>query len=282
MTKKDITYQDKLNELKLDLSHPNNRGIVFVLLEGETDIRLFRKLFNLMNCRVERIPGGNKKVEQCVEELLDKHQLVIGIRDADFINLSDINYSKEHMFLTDFHDIEMTIISDEVSISDILCDYTTFPIEKHKNISENIIKSIEQVSLMKWLNERENLEISFEKTGYLDLISFDNASVDFDQYFNRLLSRSPNAKIKDVLVIIDKFQNLLLENPSPLQLCNGHDYIAALSQFLRTHGNTSNISSDLLEGILRIKYAKESFSKTDLHNSIHAWSESKKCLKFCC
>jgi len=34
MRKQDITYQDKLNELKLDLSHPNNSGIAFVLVEG--------------------------------------------------------------------------------------------------------------------------------------------------------------------------------------------------------------------------------------------------------
>ena len=44
MNKADITYQDKLNELRLDISHPNSSGINFVFVEGDTDIRLFRKL----------------------------------------------------------------------------------------------------------------------------------------------------------------------------------------------------------------------------------------------
>ena len=63
MKKADISYQEKLNELRLDISHPNSNGISFILLEGDTHIRLFRKLFNLNNCKVENIPGGNKKLE---------------------------------------------------------------------------------------------------------------------------------------------------------------------------------------------------------------------------
>ena len=70
MKQQDITYEYKLNELRLDIRHPNSRGHTFVLVEGESDIRLFRKFFDLENCKVENIPGGNLKVEDCVEELL--------------------------------------------------------------------------------------------------------------------------------------------------------------------------------------------------------------------
>src|SRR5580693_6880159 len=113
MRKQDITYQDKLNELKLDISHPNSIGKVFVLLEGESDVRLFRKLFNLENCKVENIPGGNPKLEECVQTLIANYALVIGIRDADFIHLNNIPYQKANIFLTDFHDIEMVMISTD-------------------------------------------------------------------------------------------------------------------------------------------------------------------------
>ena len=77
MKREDITYQDKLNELRLDISHPNNRGLAFVFVEGETDIRLFRKFFNLDNCKVENIPGGKLKLEECVKELLKVYSLII-------------------------------------------------------------------------------------------------------------------------------------------------------------------------------------------------------------
>ena len=54
MKKQDITYQDKFNELRLDMSHPNSKGQAFVLVEGDSDIRLFRKLFDTNHCKVER------------------------------------------------------------------------------------------------------------------------------------------------------------------------------------------------------------------------------------
>ena len=41
MKKQDITYEYKLTELRLAISHPNNKRMVFVLLEGKTDIKLF-------------------------------------------------------------------------------------------------------------------------------------------------------------------------------------------------------------------------------------------------
>jgi hypothetical protein len=40
MKKEDITYQDKIDELILDISHPNSKGLVFIFVEGESDIKL--------------------------------------------------------------------------------------------------------------------------------------------------------------------------------------------------------------------------------------------------
>ena len=63
MTRRDISYQDKLNELRLDISHPNSQGINFIFVEGESDIRLFRKLFDEEKCKIENIPRGNPKLD---------------------------------------------------------------------------------------------------------------------------------------------------------------------------------------------------------------------------
>jgi hypothetical protein len=89
MKRTDITYQDKFNELRLDITHPNSKDINFVFVEGQSDIKLFRKLFSLDKCKVENIPGGKDKVEECVANLLPLCKLVIAVRDADFIHLSN-------------------------------------------------------------------------------------------------------------------------------------------------------------------------------------------------
>jgi len=56
MRKQDITFQDKLNELRLDIAHPNNKGIAFVLLEGDSDIRLFRNYLILISVKLKPFP----------------------------------------------------------------------------------------------------------------------------------------------------------------------------------------------------------------------------------
>lgn len=277
MRKQDITYQDKINELRLDTSHPNSNGLTFILVEGDSDIRLFRKFFNLEYCKVELVPGGNKKLEEGVEELLKIYNLIIGIRDADFLNLSENPYTKTNMFLTDQHDIEMCMISEDNIFETIIIEFTDIPILENILVRNNILKLIEQISLLKWLNEIENLEIKFEGTGFQDLITFQNNTIDFNQYFSRLISKSPNAKIIDIEVIKTKIEDLKAKNPNPFQLCNGHDFIKALSQFLREKGKTKNLNDDLISSIFRINYSNDLFSKTVLYSKTKEWAENKKC-----
>ena len=75
MNQQHITYQDKLSELILDISHQNNREITFIFVEGVSDIKLFRTLFDLDKCKVEVIPGGKRKVEECISFFLNNRFL---------------------------------------------------------------------------------------------------------------------------------------------------------------------------------------------------------------
>jgi len=276
MKKQDITYQDKLNELRLDISHPNNRGIAFVLLEGESDIRLFRKLFNLDDCKVENIPGGKFKLEVCVEELSKVYPLIIGIRDADFIHLGNQPYSKANMFLTDFHDMEMMLISMDDVFSSLIFEYTPLAKAKHNEIRKKIMKSIDKIGYFKWLNENENLEYKFD-AGFQDLISFTKLEIDFIQYFARILSKSPNAKLTDISVALGKIQSQEETYPNYLQLTNGHDFMKALSKFVIITGDGRIIGDENISSSLRMAFTFEHYKRTKLYTETKAWAVEKSC-----
>ncbi len=276
MKKQDITYEYKLTELKLDLSHPNNKGIVFVFLEGESDIRLFRKLFNLSKCKVETIPGDKFKLEECVEKLVDIYPLIIGIRDADFIHLGTKPYDIANVFLTDFHDMEMILISEDDVFSSLVFEFTDLPKDKHSEMRTNIMLSIEQIGYLKWLNEKENLEYKFE-AGFQDLISFVNLKIDFDQYFARVLSKSPNAKITDKTIILDKMRALKDTNPNPLQLCNGHDFIKAFSQYIKQNCKVKNVNDEHVASSCRMTFTFDHYSRTRLHLNTKMWAGNNRC-----
>ena len=216
MRKQDITYQDKLIELRLDISHPNSKGKAFVLLEGKSDLVFYRKFFSSSNCKLETIPGSKLKVEQCIGELAKDSPIIIGIIDADFIHLGAKSYDKVNVFLTDFHDMEMMLISEDEIFSALMFEYTDLSKDKYSETRNNIMFSIEQISYLKWLNEEEDLDYNF-KFGFHEFISFENFKINFSQYFARVLNKSPNAKIKDEKIILEKMKALKDTDPHPLQ-----------------------------------------------------------------
>ncbi len=277
MTEQDVTYEYKINELRLTISHPNSEGLAFVLVEGDTDIRLFRKLFDLESCKVERIPGGNTKVEDCVEELLNRTALVIGIRDADFIHLNNIDYTKRNIFLTDLHDIEMTLVAESEVFSAIIFEFTNIKENKHDSIRNDIMSYIEKISLLKWLDSKERLGLKFKEVGFQDLLAFSGTTLDFSAYFRRLVSKSPNAVSTDFDNIVEKIEKLKLQNPDSYQLCNGHDFMKSLAAFLRQKGNGKSISDDILASIFRTNYRQDFYRNTTLFRQTKEWSETVNC-----
>lgn len=277
--KTDITYQYKFDELRLAVSHPNSKKITFILVEGDTDERLFRKLFNSDYCKVEWVPGGNPKLELCVQDLLPFHNLVFGIRDADFIHLNKIDYTKQNIFLTDFHDIEMVMITEKEVFSDVLHEYLpSLPKSKHSEVRNDIFKTLEKFSILKWLNEKENLELPLNETGFQDLILLEKQEIDFDSYLVRLNSELKKTNKPKFEIPEEKLETLKKSNPYILQLINGHDFLKALSVNLRRKGNTNKPKDDDLASNFRINYSVSHFAKTNLYKETQKWAVLHNCV----
>lgn len=276
MRQNDITYQDKLNELRLDISHPNSKEVVFVFVEGDSDIRLFRKIFNLNYCKVESIPGGKFKLEECVTTLLGIHSLIIGIRDADFIHLSNATYSNENIFITDLHDMEMVLIAEDEVFNSLMFEYTSITQKEHLDVRKNILSSIEKIGFLRFLNEVESLGYSFDGVGFQDLLLYPDYDIDFDQYFLRVLKKSPDPVLTDSLVALRKIEILKESNPNLFQLCNGHDCIKALSRYFRDFGQKS-ISDGIVNSSLRIVFTKNHYMKTILFRNTKSWADRHNC-----
>jgi hypothetical protein len=270
MKKTDISYQEKLNELRLDISHPNSNGISFILLEGDTDIRLFRKLFNLDNCKVENIPGGNKKLEECVQTLVNIYPLIIGIRDADFIRINESEYLINNMFLTDLHDIEMTMLNFEPILNAIVFEYSNLDKSQLLAFKFKLLDVIKHISYLKLLNDRENLELTFS-SGFQDLISFANQKIDLDQYLDRVIAKSPNALIKDKEILKAKIDAIEQQEPDLLQITNGHDLINSFAKYFREEEKRNGLSGENLEATLRMLFNIDFFSRTNLYQQLDNW-----------
>lgn len=273
MNQSDVTYAEKLNELRLDISHPRNERMVFVLLEGQSDIRLFRKLFNLSFCKVERVPGGNPKLEECVETLLEQHNLMFGIRDADFLRILESAFDKEGIFLTDAHDIELTMLSLDSISSTIFHEMTDIPVLQHGEIIMNLYQLLRPTSILKLINSRDTIGLNFS-CSFIDYVSADVSSFNRDGYFEHIVQCSTQSNPPSVTELIDLHDELQGHDYEFAQLTNGHDFLRILAAYFRTHPGNKSVSEAHLSSSLRMLFGPNCFKKTELYNLIEEWQNN--------
>jgi hypothetical protein len=276
MKREDVTFQDKINELRLDIRHPNNRGICFVFVEGDTDIRLYRKLFNIDTCKVENIPGGNIKLEECVTNLVEVYPLMIGIRDADFINLEEDDYTVKNMFITDYHDIEMTMIAQEEILNSLMHEYTDIHKRGYNSFIDEVVKSIQQIGYLKWVNCVENLELEFN-FGFQDLISLTNYEINFDEYIARVIAKSAAGQSLNAQTLKEKINQLIAKKPDLFQLTNGHDLLKVLAKIFRDKFGQTGLTDSHLASSFRMMFTVAHFEKTNLYNLTSSWASENNC-----
>jgi len=114
------------SDLKVSMTSPAGVTLLWVLVEGEADMYFYERMFDTSVVKVfkagekdgrGKISGGNKAVLHIVDHLLHDPDVLtsslIGIIDRDWRpfkkNVSDI--LPEHIFETDWRDLEMTLLS---------------------------------------------------------------------------------------------------------------------------------------------------------------------------
>lgn len=277
MKQSDTTYEDKLSELRMDLSNPNSNNMCFIFVEGQTDVRLFRKFFDLDKCKVERIPGGNVKLEECVLTLLPSHNLIVAIRDADFLRVSNTPLiAKPNIILTDYHDVEMTILYQSKIFDNLMSEYAeTVSPTNYNNIKEYLLNFIFLISLIKLLNVNKNLSLSFN-FGFQDLLDFQNDNFDLNSYVNRIFSKSDNPKISEES-LFQELNQVSNTTYDLYQITNGHDIAHVLAKFFNTKhqiARKKSLTADDIESDLRLLFNEDNFKNTQIYSELKKWENA--------
>lgn len=267
----DYTYANKLTELRLDISHPKNQKKVFLLLEGPSDVKFYRKLCNADLVKVEGVPGGKRKLEECLVELIAYCNRIIGIRDADFSHLEAKRPNSSNLFLTDVHDLEILIASCDEVFSSILSEYCDDDKRTHSKLKTKLLNAITFIGYCRWYNEINNLEYSFDSGGYMDLFNPKTMQFDEKMFVERLIQRSPNAKVKDVETILMEIQKLTDINHDYMQVCNGHDFMKVIASYISSK-NGKGIGDQVISANFRIAFSFNHYKNTKLYRDTNFWA----------
>jgi len=82
----------------------------FLIVEGDTDARLYKNFLDCTKCHVENASSKDKVVAALNILEKDRFEGVLAIVDADFWILEETIPSITNLLLTDTHDLETTIL----------------------------------------------------------------------------------------------------------------------------------------------------------------------------
>lgn len=264
----------KLSEIRLSIKHPSNKNKVFILLEGSTDIKLFRKFFAKEYTDTTGL-DGKEKVIQALEKLIaEGFTKIIGIKDADFDYLLNIPPST-NLFITDLHDMEIQMIESS-ALDALLVEYGKINIETHE-IKEKIYPIALTIGCTRFFDEKkkhtgQERDLCFDSLKFQSFVHASNEQLIFDEtkFLSELLSESTKRKPSLELTIDalkEEIKSIQSENPDLKQICSGHDLTKLLGLLLLKTPNGNE-----MEKALRLACHFNNFQATTLYTNLCSWA----------
>lgn len=267
--KKYLNETDKIVSIKLELRHPAGTNKVWVLVEGESDVRIFKKIINGGDVSVEQVHGGVESLRRAMMGLNEETSRVIGIRDADFLHLNNEKEDIENLMITDVHDMELMMIKSDVTLNNLIIEYLLPESTKATELRYDLLKALKFLGGIKWYNDIQNCKLNFKGLSLGNYFNPESMIYDEDRCVNDVNIRSKNrlmdvekSNILELLLGVDDYYNLI----------NGHDFIKALALTISHRVGGAAIKDSTIARLLRVSYTADEFRNTDLYDSLVCWN----------
>lgn len=227
-------------------------------------------MFNEQYVEIE-IPydGGLNSLLSIVCKLSKETNQVIGIRDADFLHLEENIETPENIFLTDFHDAEMMMISYDRPYHEVVREYLGKEKDPQLLSREKILNSIAFIGGLKWINSSDDLNLKFDGLGLGEFYDKQTFMLDEKRFLQAIMKRSNNKK----RVVLENEILAKIENISDfLNICNGHDF-QKIFAFRINSFRKKGVSEEEMSRSFRLAYTIEDFQKTNLYQKLQIWSD---------
>lgn len=256
---------DKINDIRLSLNSETGSKIVWILVEGEDDCKIYPKFFDESRARVEYVNGGKGQLAIALNTLTKETRQVIGIQDADFLHLEMNHPEIENLFYTDWHDIEMTMLYSESVRYNLFVEYRMQ--DSVEKIWQIILQESAYIAYIRWYNEKKRCAINFSGLGFGRLVDIKDGAITIkvQDLLNELNVRSRN-KIEEL--VCNNIDSFIRENETCdfFNLCNGHDVTVLLALCIG-----GQVSHTEFCRHLRISFKIHDFYQTRLYAAICDW-----------
>jgi len=267
-----LDENDTIGTIRLEVGHPAESKTVWILLEGDSDLRLYRKLIDGNNAEVRQVyysgSSGLTALKKALKVLREDDQIdrVIGIRDADFLHLNDEEENTSCLFITDYHDIEMMTIASDSTFEAVVAEYCGNRLHDYPELRDSILKSIRFIGGIRWYNDKHSCGYNFKGLGFGKYYDSEELELKQQECVDDINERSPgktgDAEVAAVNGMIATVDDLL-------NLCNGHDFTKAFALFVTA--NYVQVPYKNIESGFRLAYDSAEFERTLLYESLKDW-----------
>ncbi|MBU3008359.1 DUF4435 domain-containing protein [Cobetia amphilecti] len=269
-----LNEDDKIVEIRMLFSHDLYADSCMIVVEGNADIKLFRKIFDIYRVKLEPMDGKKplmRVMNAISQEFPNK---IIGICDADFDRLfnNHLDYQGYSVYATDWHDAEIMMLNSE-AMNSFIDEYSK---QEYWQAARNdlyceVISCAYNIGVLRYVNEMFCLNINFRGLRFSDFIDVEGLHIRIDIIgLIDILEDRSNACINNVGEFLYYYYEAFDRGISPLHVCCGHDVtnIIAMVYSQRSVCNERNMSIKNVEQSLRLSYERRYFQNTELFNDI--------------
>jgi hypothetical protein len=252
----------------------------FLLLEGESDCKLFRRFVDDLACVLVNCLGRDRLLDATRILNDDGFSGFVAIADRDFSDRLGVDIALQNVMFPDNNDLEIDIImSDALSI--FLHEFGSKPkLAQHGDppadgVRQTIFRAAAGVGALRFLSQQKGWGLDFSG----ELIKFASRAVldiDVEATARRVIARSRMLRILSVTQVTDEVTALILGEERPERLCCGHDCVRILGRgTARVFGNNKIFDDDgavdNLERVMRLAYKFADFKLTKTYENLLGW-----------
>lgn len=256
------------------LKHPSYADKAIIIVEGGSDIRLFRSLLNSEKFKIESAEGKVELSEIINDLQSDYENRLVGLRDADHDRILCTEPEAENIIITDLHDAEMMMLSSP-SLDNFVNEYAVN--ENHDVILSELRNSVFDaayfIGVARLINEIKDLKLNFKSLSFSGFVSVNKLEVIIDKQalLGQLIARSPNKPGSLTESLIMEYIESEIENEHcRLQACSGHDVTKLIGRvFSQSWASVDrNLNQPRVEAALRLGYSREMFMQTGVYEEL--------------
>jgi len=255
-----LTKTDMISTIRLMSSADITRRQVYLVVEGQDDIKLLKKIVSENVCLCESY-SGKIGVEEIVNNYFRNYARVVGIRDKDY----EEQQLGKKIFFYDCSCMELMLSNCNETFMQVCCEYIPH-IADYCSFRSHILLELRLISMIRMMNEIKQWELNLRGISIPSAYINDLDAIDNNKIVTQIKAINQSklsVKEIDFEKIVEESQKMA-EYLYLVNTTQGHDFCTLFATICnKTY--QSHVNNKRIEEGLRCGYRMSDFIKTQLY-----------------